>query len=214
MGREGQLKSWYGKGDNAMVSIPMALVDFIPVILYCLSAVMLQKDFYDRMSKGAFALFSAGTIMSIIAGLFKATWKLLFALDLCDFDRLNKSFFPLQSVGFVLAGIALMAMVFVKNKGTSLHSVAPAVYAGTGLFIVLMILGLCGMFLGLSVEAKRRKKISAMVLFIITFIFMLMMGYLSSKNFEKASMNWISEGVNVIGWSIFLIGTKILTQKP
>ena len=147
MGREGQLKSWYGKGDNAMVSIPMALVDFIPVILYCLSAVMLQKDFYDRMSKGAFALFSAGTIMSIIAGLFKATWKLLFALDLCDFDRLNKSFFPLQSVGFVLAGIALMAMVFVKNKGTSLHSVAPAVYAGTGLFIVLMILGLCGMFL-------------------------------------------------------------------
>ena len=52
-----------------------------------------------------------------------------------------------------------------------------------------------------------------MVLFIITFIFMLMMGYLSSKNFEKASMNWISEGVNVVGWSVFLIGTKILTKK-
>jgi DNA-binding transcriptional regulator of glucitol operon len=76
-----------------------------------------------------------------------------------------------------------------------------------------MILGLCGMFAGLSIEAKRRKKASAMVLFIITFIFMLMMGYLSSKNFEKASMNWISEGVNVVGWSVFLIGTKILTQK-
>ena len=196
-----------------MVSIPMALVDYIPVILYCLSAVMLQRDLYYRMSKGAFALFSAGTFMSIIAGLFKATWKLLFALDLCDFDRLNKSFFPLQSVGFVLAGTALMAMVFVKNKDTSLHSVAPAVFAGTGLFIVLMILGLCGMFAGLSIEAKRRKKASAMVLFIITFIFMLMMGYLSSKNFEEASMNWISEGVNIVGWSVFLIGTKILTKK-
>ena len=194
-----------------MVSIPMALVDFIPIVLYCLSAVLLQRDFYYHMSRGTFALFSAGTFMSIIAGLFKATWKLLFALDLCDFDRLNKSFFPLQSVGFLLAGIALMLMVFTRQKGTSLHSAAPAVFAGTGVFIALMVLGLCGMFLGLSVEAKRRKKKSAMVLFIITFVFMLMMGYLSSKNFEKASMNWISEGVNVMGWSIFLMGSRILS---
>ena len=196
-----------------MVSVPMALVDYIPVVLYCISAVILLRYFYDRMSGGAFALLSAGMIMSIMAGLFKATWKLLFALEVCDFDRLNKSFFPLQSVGFLLAGTALMIMVFVKQKDTSLHSVAPAVYAGTGVFIALMVLGLCGMFLGLSVEAKRRKKVAAMVLFIITFVFMLMMGYLSSKNFEKASMNWISEGVNVMGWSIFLIGTKLLTQK-
>ena len=195
-----------------MVSVPMALVDYIPVVLYCISAVILLRYFYDRMSGGAFALLSAGMIMSIMAGLFKATWKLLFALEICDFDRLNKSFFPLQSVGFLLAGIALMLMVFTRQKGTSLHSAAPAVFAGTGVFIALMVLGLCGMFLGLSVEAKRRKKKSAMVLFIITFVFMLMMGYLSSKNFEKASMNWISEGVNVVGWSIFLMGSKILTD--
>ncbi len=194
-----------------MVSVPMALVDYIPVVLYCISAVILLRYFYDRMSGGAFALLSAGMIMSIMAGLFKATWKLLFALEVCDFDRLNKSFFPLQSVGFLLAGIALMLMVFTRQKGTSLHSAAPAVFAGTGVFIALMVLGLCGMFLGLSVEAKRRKKKSAMVLFIITFVFMLMMGYLSSKNFEKASMNWISEGVNVMGWSIFLMGSRILT---
>lgn len=194
-----------------MVSVPMALVDYIPVVLYCISAVILLRYFYDRMSRGAFALLSAGMIMSIMAGLFKATWKLLFALEVCDFDRLNKSFFPLQSVGFLLAGIALMLMVFTRQKGTSLHSAAPAVFAGTGVFIALMVLGLCGMFLGLSVEAKRRKKKSAMVLFIITFVFMLMMGYLSSKNFEKASMNWISEGVNVMGWSIFLMGSRILS---
>ena len=194
-----------------MVSVPMALVDYIPVVLYCISAVILQRDFYNRMSRGTFALLSAGMIMSIMAGLFKATWKLLFALGVCDFDRLNKSFFPLQSVGILLAGIALMLMVFARQKGTSLHSAAPAVFAGTGVFIALMVLGLCGMFLGLSVEAKRRKKKSAMVLFIITFVFMLMMGYLSSKNFEKASMNWISEGVNVMGWSIFLMGSRILS---
>ena len=53
-----------------MISLPMALFDYIPVILYCVSAIILQRGLYYSMSKGAFALFSAGTIMSITAGLF------------------------------------------------------------------------------------------------------------------------------------------------
>ena len=196
-----------------MISVPMALFDYIPVILYCVSAIILQRGLYYSMSKGAFALFSAGTIMSITAGLFKATWKLLYALNICDFDRLNQCFFPMQSVGFLLAGIALTAMVFVDQKVNSSNCVAPVIFAGTGIFVTLSILGILGMCVGLSVEAKRRKKTSAMVLFIITFVFMLMMGYLSSKDFEKASMNWIAECVNVVGWSIFLKGSSILTKK-
>ena len=196
-----------------MISLPMALFDYIPVILYCISAIILQRGLYYSMSKGAFALFSAGTIMSITAGLFKATWKLLYALNICDFDRLNQCFFPMQSVGFLLAGIALVAMVCVDQKVNSSNCVAPVVFAGTGIFVTLSILGILGMCVGLSVEAKKRKKTSAMIMFIITFVFMLMMGYLSSRDFEQASMNWIAEGVNVVGWSIFLIGSRILTKQ-
>jgi len=196
-----------------MVSVPMALVDYIPVILYGISMVILHRGLYSEMSKGVFALFSAGTIMSFTSGFFKATWKLLFALELCDFDRLNQSFFPMHSVGFLLAGIALITMVFVKQKDNTASFAAPVVFAGTGIFVTLMILGIIGVCTGLSVLAKRRKKTSAMVLFIITLVFMLVMGYLSSKNFEKAAMNWITEGVNVVGWSIFLIGSKILTKE-
>ena len=196
-----------------MISLPMALFDYIPVILYCISAIILQRGLYYSMSKGAFALFSAGTIMSITAGLFKATWKLLYALNICDFDRLNQCFFPMQSVGFLLAGIALVAMVCVDQKVNSSNCVAPVVFAGTGMFVTLSILGILGMCVGLSVEAKKRKKTSAMIMFIITFVFMLMMGYLSSRDFEQASMNWIAEGVNVVGWSIFLIGSRILTKQ-
>lgn len=196
-----------------MISLPMALFDYIPVILYCVSAIILQRGLYYSMSKGAFAVFSAGTIMSITAGLFKATWKLLYALNICDFDRLNQCFFPMQSVGFLLAGIALVAMVCVDQKVNSSNCVAPVVFAGTGIFVTLSILGILGMCIGLSVEAKKRKKTSAMIMFIITFVFMLMMGYLSSRDFEQASMNWIAEGVNVVGWSIFLIGSRILTKQ-
>jgi len=36
------------------------------------------------------------------------------------------------------------------------------------------------------------------------------MGYLSSKSFEKASMNWIAEGINAAGQLSFLAGCRIL----
>ncbi len=193
-----------------MISVPMALTDYVPVILYIVSAVILQRGLYDRMSKGAFALFSAGTIMSITAGLFKATWKLLMALEICDFERLSQCFFPMQSVGFLLAGIAVIGMVFVDQK---LEEKAVAVYSGTMIFVSLMILGMLGLCVGLSVEAKRRKKTSAMVMFIIAFVFMLTMGYLSTRDFEQASMNWIAQGVNTVGWLVFLCGSRILTKK-
>ena len=93
------------------MSVPMALVDFIPVALFMAAAVILQRGLYDRMSKGAFALFSGGTIMVSAAGILKATWKLLYGAGICDFERLNQAFFPMQSLGFLLAGIAVIAMM-------------------------------------------------------------------------------------------------------
>ncbi len=49
-------------------SIAMALVDYIPVILFLIASIILQRDLYNKMSKGAFALFSAGTINIFSAG--------------------------------------------------------------------------------------------------------------------------------------------------
>ena len=45
-----------------MYSVPMALADFIPVLLFGAAAVLLQRDLYSKMVKGAYALFAAGTI--------------------------------------------------------------------------------------------------------------------------------------------------------
>ena len=98
------------------MSVPMALVDFVPVILFLIAAVILQRGLYDRMSKGAFALFAGGTVMAVCAGLVKAVWKLLYVLNVCDFERLNQAFFPMQSVGFLLAGIGVAALLFAPQK--------------------------------------------------------------------------------------------------
>ena len=41
-------------------TIPMALVDYIPVLFFGIAALILQRDLYNKMYKGAYALFAAG----------------------------------------------------------------------------------------------------------------------------------------------------------
>ena len=75
-------------------TVLMGLVDFIPVILFAVSMVLMQRDLYNKMPKYAFACFAAGTINIFIAGLLKALWKTLYSAGLCDFLVLNTMFLP------------------------------------------------------------------------------------------------------------------------
>lgn len=190
-------------------SVAMALVDFIPVIFFLMAAVILQRDFYNKMSKGAFALFAAGTIDVICAGGLKALYKLLYALNVCDFQPLSQMFFPVQSIGFLLAGLGVVAMLTHK-QGIASVAAAPAFWSGTFLFVGLMVAGLGCMDAGLMIMAKRLKKVKLIPIFVISFVCCLGMGYLSSKTFDKASMNWIAEIVNVAGQGMLYLGVKLL----
>lgn len=192
-------------------SIAMALVDYIPVIFFGIAAVILQRDLYNKMSKGAFALFAAGTINVFCAGALKATYKLLYAAAICDFEPLNAMFFPVQSLGFLLAGAGIIAMLgFRQQEKTTVLSVAPVLWSGTFLFVGLMVAGLGCMNAGLCVLSAKLKKPLGIVFFVLAFLCSLCMGYLSSQDFAQASMNWIAEGVNVIGQGCFLAGALVL----
>ena len=192
-------------------SVAMALVDYIPVIFFGMASITLMRDLYNKMSKGAFALFSAGAINIFSAGALKAFYKLLYATGICDFAPLNDMFFPVQSIGFLLAGIGMLAMIFHKQgNGIVALSVAPPLWKGTFLFVGLMVAGLGCMDAGLIILCNRLKKRSAIVLFVISFVCSMGMGYLSSQNFAEASMNWIAEGVNVVGQGALLGGVLML----
>lgn len=191
-------------------SVSMALVDYIPVILFAIAAVILQRDLYNKMSKGAFALFAAGTINVTCAGALKATWKFLYALGVCDFEALNAMFFPVQSIGFLLAGIGILAMLTHKQSKSTALAIAPPVFSGTFVFVGLMVAGLGIMDTVLCILAGKLKKPALIAIFVISFVCSLCMGYLSSQDFAEASMNWIAEGVNVIGQGTLLLGVCLL----
>lgn len=138
------------------ISVPMAVIDFIPVVLFFITAVILQRDLYNRMSKGAFALLAAGSIMVFIGGTYKALWKLLYALNVCDFPTLNNALFPMQGPGFLLVFISLLGSN--RNKSGRLYAAAPMVYTSNLVFIIMQVVGLGGTQAMLAIKSARMKK--------------------------------------------------------
>ena len=191
------------------MSVALTIVDFVPVVMFLISAILLQRGLYNKMSKGAFALLSTGTIMVFVAGLFKATWKLLYCAGICDFEKLNYSFMPMQGTGFLLAALAIIAMFLAKQetKDEPLYvAAAPAVFSGTMIFVSFMCLGIIAIGTGLSVIAKRMDQKKTIPFFIVAIIGMLMMGYLSSKDFASPALNWVAEIVNIVAQGSLLFG--------
>lgn len=203
------------------MDILMAIFDFVPVALFLVGAIIFQRDFYNKMSKGAFALFSAGTLFVITAGVLKALYKLLFYTNVCDFEALNKCFFPMQTMGFLLAGIGLLAMVIHPQGEHRVYSitplgllfaltVSPKIYNGTMLFVILMVVGVilldgCILFI-----AIKNKCLGAIIAIIISFVGVLGMGYLSTRS---ELSDWIKEIVNTFGQGGFFVTALILRKK-
>ena len=151
-------------------SVSMALVDYIPVIFFAIASVIFLRDLYNKMSKGAFALFAAGVIDVTIAGALKATWKLLYATEACNFEALDATFFPVQSIGFLLAGIGILAMLVHKQGKASLMAVAPPVFSGTFVFVGLMVVGLGIMDVVLCILSVKIKKPFLIAIFVLSFV--------------------------------------------
>jgi hypothetical protein len=185
-------------------SVGMALFDYIPVLFFAIGAIILIGDLYNKMSKLVFTIFASGVVNVMLAGFLKATWKLLVASGIDGFDKLDAMFFPLQTVGFLFAGVAIVMMLAGKKKA---HL---AMEPLTLICIIGMVGGLACLDAGLCVLAKKLKKPVAIVIFAVSFVCCLGMGYLSSKDFTEASMNWIAEFVNFFGQGLFLLGAWML----
>lgn len=186
-------------------SVEMALVDYIPVIFFAVAGVILMRDLRNKMSTINFLIFSLGTSAVAVAGACKATWKLIYAATETDVIFLNKMFFPTQSIGFLLAGIGIIAMLLFKKKAT--YGVNIFVFIG------MMVAGLGILDACLCVLSAKLKKLKVIFIFILSFICSLCMGYLSSKDFAEPAMNWIAEGVNIISQGTLLIGVISLHKN-
>ena len=188
-------------------TVEMALVDYIPVLFFTLAGIILICDLKNKMNSLVFTLFIIGIADIAIAGAGKATWKLIYAASQVNLEFLNEIFFPTQSMGFLLAGLALVFMLVMKtNKGETRH------YSVVG-YIVIMVAGLAFIDTVLSIIAVKLKKPALIALFGVSFICSMGMGYISSQDFTEAVWNWIAEGINIVGQGTLLIGVLSMRKN-
>ena len=190
-------------------TIPMALMDFVPVIFFGVSAVLLLRDLYNKMFKGAYALLAAGSVNVFLAGFCKALWKLLYAANICDFKALEEMFMPVNSIGLLFVGLSLIGMLLWKRKGAML-SVPPVAFTSSMPFIMMMVVGLGGMCAALSVIAARMKRGKVMILFILSFVCAMAMGYMSSQDSTLAWVNWAEQTINTVSQLCLMLGVIAL----
>ena len=190
-------------------TVPMALMDYVPVAFFAVTAVLLLQDLYNKMFKGAYALLAAGCINVFLAGFCKATWKLLYAANICDFAALEEMFMPVNSLGLLFVGLSLIGMLCFKRKGAVL-SAAPVAVTTSVPFIAMMVVGLGGLCAGLSVLAAKMKKAPVMVLFILSFVCAMAMGYMSSRDSTLAWVNWAEQSINTVSQLCLMLGVIAL----
>lgn len=183
----------------------MAIVDFIPVVIFLIAAIIMQKDLYNRLPKGAYTIMAGGMMMAFIGGFFKALWKLLYGLQICDYVLLDHSFFPLQGPGFLLFFLGLCGLFYKDNKALKVSTI-PVIVSSLP-FIIMQILGLGGSQFILGYLSIKKKNYKGLLFCILAFIFMLGMGYLGAKFDDSSNMHWIAQVVNICSMSCFLLAT-------
>ena len=184
------------------MTVPMALMDFVPVLLFAAAWVILYKDLKNKLDLCSGVLLPLGAVMVFLAGFFKAIWKMQKALGVNAVELFNKAMFPTQSIGFIILGIGMLVFMYGKRESTARSL--------TMVWVMGNVLGALGMLSGLIYIARRMKVKAAIPMFIITFVLLMMMGYLSSRDFAQASMHWVAQSVNVVGEGLLLIGAVLL----
>lgn len=194
-------------------TIPMALMDYVPVAFFGVTMILLLRDLYGKMFKGAYALLAAGSINVFTAGFLKATWKLLYAANICDFTALEEMFLPVNSMGLLMVGLSLIGMLCWKRKDSVMLTAAPVVFSGSFVFIMMMVVGLGGMCAVLSILAARMKKRGAIVLFILSFVCAMGMGYMSGQDSTLSWVNWVEQSINCVSQGCLMLGVIALHKS-
>ena len=211
-------------------SLIMGIVDLLPVILFALAGIILIRALFLVLRKPFVVMLCSGFTLSLTAGIFKATWKILLSLNICDFYPFDVMFMPTQSLGFILMGIGLLSIIFSKKvKEWKVNSIAwplllivlagtPAkLVNGTVAFIAMLVIGEIMIATSLSYLAVKNKNWLCLGLFILSCICLIVMGAmkpLSTKmELSVTQANWIEEGINILAQSSLLVGCYLLNKK-
>jgi hypothetical protein len=154
-------------------------------------------------------MMMAGTLLIFTGGFLKASWKLLYVLDIADITLMSEAQFVLLAIGFTGMLVALSYLARSFNQEGKLGA---ALLISTWKIPFLTVMTLCSLGAhGLLTYISFKKKVPlAASLFILALVCMLAMSGMASSLEQTVANQWLEEGVNSLGQISFAVGSYLL----
>ena len=220
------------------ITLWMAFVDAIPVFIFLAAAITLMKDwreYNDSAGITDYGFITAGALMLFGGAILKVAWKTLYALNVCDYYTLSESFFPMQTIGFVLMSMGVAGKVSKKPTvfrgvfGTIMLAIfsglvclftdsakADWVPSGTEVlpyeshmpFLLGTFIGFMTLQILLMIVACKRKSKKYIIAFVLSAFFMIAEAVVGSIFDGSSNMHWAAQFIHIFAEIGLLIGAR------
>ena len=208
------------------VTVPMAVEDYLPLILAALGWTYVAR-MLARQTSGWGGLAWLGLLLVTLGGLFKATWKLLYAANGMDIPLLNNGLFILLAPGFVCLAWALWRSDNRRPRAAQAWAVPLilcAIVLGAAAYLGLVKggRGWFGLLLGVTslgnlaagVWLIRRSRHWSLPLAAALFLLNLVAVFaLTRMSDQTMTLQWIKQGINTLSQLAFMLAARQLQQR-
>ena len=175
--------------------IGMALYDFVPVIFFLVGGLYLARIIVMTLNKSLSWIFISGVALIFLGGALKASWKLLVSANIADIVWMSESQFILMAIGYLCFFIPLIVLARSERQHQSQPIYAIAMWKLP--FLLVMTLASLGAYATLAVISFRRQLKWAAAGYMVSFIGVMLMGFLASRT-QTLSLQWIEQNLNSI----------------
>lgn len=223
-----------------LYSVPLALEDFLPVILSAFGLYLLA-GMITKMDESCKSMAYLGFVLVTLGGLSKAIWKLIFAISegQTNIIMMDNALFFCLSTGFIFTAFALMysqgnlsgrgrpnniwlipaalaSITLVTAFGISVTMYDPTREGRQMWFFIL--LGMTTIFnflaLGLAIrQSRQQKQWLALGLFVVNLSAVIILQGLARAAEQTEALQWIEQIVNTIAQAGFVYAVWLLSQS-
>jgi hypothetical protein len=191
-------------------TLELALFNFIPNIAFMIGAYFLVRITSKVCVTSCKWLTLIGSLLIVLAGLLKATWKLLYTLGWANIVWMSDIQFILMAPGYLMIFIAMILLA--GDLRSRYESLPVLLMAGWKIpFLAIMTLASMGTNIVLIYLSLKYKSRLGAVSFLIGLIFLLSMGALA-RGEQTIARQWLEEWINAFGQTSFAMGAWLLHQ--
>ncbi len=198
-------------------TVSLAVFDIVPVALSVLGCWFLARLSY-RVIPGLRPVALLGVVLIAIGGGSKALWKIILTTLDTDVTWMEQMLFPFLATGFLLLLWALWSAIVGRRilwwpfALVLVLGFAGTIASGKSTALLAVAAGAALMTSGVAIRwAVRERAPLPVVLYAVGMGFSIVLAYLAGPKIEQTlAMQWVEEGVNVVGQACFLLASYVL----